>query len=651
MSNAMLIRGIVATLLAAVLYSCANMARPGGGPYDMDPPVYVKSTPLPNELNFKKNKIEILFDEVVQIEKPTEKIVVSPAQKEQPKIQANGKKITVELLDSLLPNTTYTLDFTDAVVDNNERNVLNNFSLSFSTGPAIDTMQVSGYVLNAENLEPITGMLVGLQRINPDSVVVGVDSSFMKRPLERLSVTDARGRFNIKNVAPGSYRIYALKDIDRNYRFNRTEDMAFDESVITPYMEMKWHADSLWLDSLTVDTVIMEFLPHYYPDDIVLRSFNENLESQYLERSARMDENKFSLYFAAPADSMPVVRPLSFDETLDWGIVEKSARFDTLTYWFKDTTIMKIDTMQFELTYLRLDSNYRQTPFVDTVRMIYRRPKVSGEKKEEKKRRKRDEEQEEEKPAIQFMKVKSSVAQAINLYSPIVFEFDQPLDTIDMSKVSLVVMEDSVWTPTEFTFEQDSLHIRNYVMKAKWRSGASYKVRIDSAAVVSIYGKHNDKLESSFKGRAVEEYANMIVDVSGLDGPAYIELLNGSDVPVRKAVVRNSSAKLFYLEPGNYYMRLVVDRNENGRFDPGNYLEKRQPEEVYYFPGELSLRANWDVTQSWDLKELPLYRQKPKAITKNKPVEKVNKNANNNNQNVTGSSSMGGFPNASSFGF
>lgn len=643
MTNSVLLRSIVAITAAVVIYSCANMARPGGGPYDEEPPVYIKSTPLPNEVNFKKNKIEILFDEIIQVEKPMEKVVISPAQKDVPKIRANGKKISVELVDSLLPNTTYTLDFTDAIVDNNERNVLNNFSLAFSTGPTIDTMQVSGYILNAENLEPVTGMLVGLQRVDPDLTINGIDSSFIKNPLERLSVSDARGRFNIKNIAPGSYRIYALKDINRDYRFdNPSEDLAFEETIITPYMEMKWHADTLWLDSLTVDTVIMENLPHYYPNDIVLRSFNEDFKSQYLERSVRLDENKMTLYFAAPSDSLPSVRPLSFDADKDWAILEGSARNDTLTYWFVDTAIMKIDTMRFELAYMRPDSLRRPSLFVDTIRMIYRRPSAPKENK-----RKKKSEEKEEKTTIQFLKIKSSVAQVINLYSPVVFEFDQPLDTIDMSKVSLSVMEDSVWKPMPFTFERDSLRIRNYVMKAKWRSQESYKISIDSAAATSIYGRHNDKLESLFKGRAVEEYANMIVDVSGLEGPAFIELLNGSDAPVRKAIVKNSSAKLFYLEPGTYYMRLVVDRNENGKFDTGNYLEKRQPEEVFYFPGEISLRANWDVTQPWDIKELPLYRQKPKAITKNKPVEKINKNATNNPSNV---SSAGDFQNVTSFG-
>lgn len=642
MKNSVLIRAIVAVMVSVAVYSCANMARPGGGPYDEDPPVYLRSTPLPNEVNFKKNKIEILFDEVVQVEKPMEKVVVSPAQKEAPRIRSNGKKVTVELMDSLLPNTTYTIDFTDAIVDNNERNVLNNFSLAFSTGPAIDTMQVSGYLLNAENLEPVTGMLVGLQRV--DSTQAFPDSSFIKRSLERLSVSDARGRFSIKNVAPGKYRVFALKDINRNYRFDDpSEDLAFDETVISPYMEMKWHADTLWLDSLTVDTVVLENLPHYYPNDIVLRSFNENFKQQYLDKSSRMEEKKFTLYFAAPSDSVPVVRPLSFDPQIDWSILEGSARNDTLTFWIKDTTIMKMDTMQFELKYTRFDSIRQPVSFLDTIRMIYRRPQAP---KENKKKRKSDDE-EQEKPAIQFLKIKSSVAQTINLYSPIVFEFDEPVNEIDKSKFSLSVMEDSVWKPMPFTLEHDSLRIRNYVLKAKWKSQGSYRVLIDSAAITSVYGKHNNKLESVFKGRPVEEYANMIVDISGVNGSAFIELLNGSDAPVRKVKVENSSAKLFYVEPGTYYMRLVVDRNGNGKFDTGNYLEGRQPDEVFYFPGEISLRANWDITQPWDVKELPVYRQKPLVITKNKPVPKLKKNQNETNTN---NSSSGGFQNVSSFG-
>ena len=162
-------RLVASFILAISIYSCANMSRPGGGPRDETPPVFIKSMPVPNALNVSKQKIEIEFDEIIQVDKPSEKVIVSPPQKDMPEIRTSGRKITVILKDSLLPNTTYTIDFSDAIIDNNERNPLYGFAYSFSTGPKIDSLQVSGILLNARDLEPITGMLVGLHSDLEDS--------------------------------------------------------------------------------------------------------------------------------------------------------------------------------------------------------------------------------------------------------------------------------------------------------------------------------------------------------------------------------------------------------------------------------------------------------------------------------------------------
>ena len=205
-------RLVASFILAISIYSCANMSRPGGGPRDETPPVFIKSTPVPNALNVSKQKVEIEFDEIIQVDKPSEKVIVSPPQKDMPEIRTSGRKITVILKDSLLPNTTYTIDFSDAIIDNNERNPLYGFAYSFSTGPKIDSLQVSGILLNARDLEPITGMLVGLHSDLEDS-------AFQKLPLERIASSDELGHFTIRNVTPGKYRLFALKDMNRDYRF------------------------------------------------------------------------------------------------------------------------------------------------------------------------------------------------------------------------------------------------------------------------------------------------------------------------------------------------------------------------------------------------------------------------------------------------
>ena len=181
--------------IAAALYSCASVGRIEGGPYDETPPRFISGTPTPGALHHNKNKLSIEFDEFIKLDKPNEKIVISPPQVQQPEIKSNGKKVVITLQDTLKPNTTYTFDFGDAIQDNNEGNPLENFFYSFSTGDRLDSMAVAGTVLNAANLEPVKGMLVGLHANL-------ADSAFTKLPFERVGRTDSRGRFSIRGVAP-----------------------------------------------------------------------------------------------------------------------------------------------------------------------------------------------------------------------------------------------------------------------------------------------------------------------------------------------------------------------------------------------------------------------------------------------------------------
>ena len=229
-------------LLAIVAYSCASIGTPDGGPYDEDPPKFVGSIPSLRSINNKKQKIELEFDEFIKLEKPAEKVIFSPPQMEQPELKVVGKKVSVEYLDTLRDSTTYTIDFSDAIVDNNEGNPMGNFSFSFSTGNQIDTMEVSGTVLLAEDLDPVMGIQVGLHKdLN--------DSAFSTKPFDRVSRTDSRGRFSIRGVAPGKYRIYALKDGNQNYLYDsKTEMVAFYDSIIIPDMMPATRQDTLWKD-------------------------------------------------------------------------------------------------------------------------------------------------------------------------------------------------------------------------------------------------------------------------------------------------------------------------------------------------------------------------------------------------------------------
>ena len=298
------------SFIGLILYSCASVGRIEGGPYDETPPLFLKGSPAPGALQASKKKIVLEFDEFIKLDKPSEKVIISPPQIQQPEVKSNGKKVVITLQDTLKANTTYTIDFGDAIQDNNEGNPLENFFYTFSTGERLDTMAVAGTVLNAMNLEPIKGMLVGLHSHL-------ADSAFTTTPFDRVGRTDSRGHFSIRGVAPGSYRIYALQDADQNVYFSQpAEAIAFQDSLIIPSMEWREREDTTWVDSLTIDTIVHRRYIYYLPDDILLRSFKEIPPyNRRLMKSERPTPKDFNLYFNAVADTLPHLRGLNFDAT------------------------------------------------------------------------------------------------------------------------------------------------------------------------------------------------------------------------------------------------------------------------------------------------------------------------------------------------
>ena len=211
----MLCRGLLVVLCIWIVAGCARMGSPDGGWYDDTPPRVVSSSPADKGVDVRTRKVSINFNEFIKIEDAQNKVIVSPPQLEQAEIKASGKRIIVELKDSLKDNTTYTIDFSDAITDNNEGNPMGSYTFSFSTGDHIDTLEVSGYCLNAENLEPIKGMLVGLyladSLLTADSLNLQL---FHTTPMMRVSRTNGSGKFTIKGVAPGAYCVFALNDAD-----------------------------------------------------------------------------------------------------------------------------------------------------------------------------------------------------------------------------------------------------------------------------------------------------------------------------------------------------------------------------------------------------------------------------------------------------
>lgn len=380
-----------AVLLSLMLHSCANIGSPDGGLYDETPPRIIHTTPHQGARNINPKKVTLEFNEYIKLENAYERVVISPPQFEAPDIEAYGKKVSVTLNDTLKPDFTYTIDFGSSIVDNNEGNPMGEYVFSFSTGGDIDTLQVSGKVLEAENLEPVKGMLVGLYKVEDndsnavedllnwsDSASIAADSIFQSRPLERIGRTDGSGHFIVKGVAPGSYRIFALNDQDQSYTYSqKSEKLAFTKQIITPYARYETRMDTVWHDSIHYDSIFPVKYTHFYPDDVVLLAFTAKQDDRYLLKSERPEQRFFSLYFTSKSDTLPRITPLNFTAGDSTIIVETVPTNDTIKYWITDSLIYTMDTLEIQVDYYATDSLKQLSVRSDT---LWLSPKISKER-------------------------------------------------------------------------------------------------------------------------------------------------------------------------------------------------------------------------------------------------------------------------------
>ena len=328
---------------------------------------------------------------------------------------------------------------------------MGHFTYSFSTGEVIDTMEVAGTVLNAADLEPIKGMLVGLHKnLN--------DSAFTKLPFDRVSRTDSRGKFSIRGVAPGKYRIYALMDGNQNYLFDsKTEMIAFNDSIIVPSMMASVKQDTIWKDTLTIDTIKTVNYTRFLPDDIILKAFKEENNRQYLSRSQRDKENHFILKFSAKADSLPVLKGLNFDAENAF-IVESNLGNDSICYWIKDSLVYQMDTLAIQMDYLYTDSLDQLVPKTDTIYLANKLTRAQKEKlakkeaeEKEKERKKKEKKGEKIEPEpIPFLKMNVDAPSSFDINKNIVLTFEEPVVRIDTSAIRVNVKEDTLWVKTPF---------------------------------------------------------------------------------------------------------------------------------------------------------------------------------------------------------
>lgn len=635
MKYSRIIVGFVIAVAALIVAGCARMGSPDGGWYDETPPRVIGANPAEGAVNVKAKQFYVDFNEFIKIENASENVIVSPPQTEAPEIKSQGKRISIKLVDSLKANTTYTIDFSSSISDNNEGNPLGNYTYTFSTGNRIDTLEVAGYVINAETLEPVKGVLVGLY----DNLS---DSAFCKLPMLRVARTDSRGHFIVRGVAPGRYHIFALQDQDGDYRYGqRSEMMGFSDQIIEPTFKDDIRQDTLWKDSLRIMSIDRVHYTHFLPDDVCLRVFNATISTRYLLKSERPDPRYLLLNYSYPDSVLPTIKGLNFDATDAFLIERPVAGKDSLLYWLRDTALVNQDTLRLSVTTSITDTLGVLRQQTDTLeflskvsyarRLKEQQKKIEEWQKDQEKKKKRGEPYDSIMPP-EALALKFEPSQSLDPDQNITITSPTPLEPVDTGMIHLYSHQqnDSLWYKEPYDLRR--LSDMTYVLRASWRPDMEYSLETDSAAFRDIYGTVTKAQKMGLKVPGNDTYASLLITINGMSGKhLLVNLLDKSGNVVKTDTVDNGQAEFYYLKEGDYYVSLIIDANHNGKWDTGDYDLKLQPEQVYFYPEKITCKAKWDMTESWNPTEKPLYQQKPADITKQK-ADKEKKIQNRNAQ-------------------
>ena len=614
---------LVCLLLIA---GCANRGiGPQGGPKDEKPPQVVKESPENGTLNYNGKRVDIVFNEYIQLDDVSKNVLISPPQQHPPEVKAVGKKIMLVFEEPLQDSTTYTIDFGNAIGDFHEKNVLKGYTLSFSTCDVIDSLEVNGYIVNAEDLNPVSGVIIGIHA-NLD------DTAFSTVPFTRVGKTDQNGHFYVKNIREADYRIYGLGDVSRDFIYQPGEGLAFTEDIIHPYCHTELEGDTVWRDTIVivandslgfdtiatrvVDTIRYATYTYYEPNDVILWYFNEDKTRHYFQRCFREKAHFFRLQFAAPQDSLPVVRalrPSEVDSTksdsawvdwMDYALLQHSSGNDTIIYWLTDSLVIKQDTLYMEMTYMKSDSLYNLVAQTDTVLAVYRAPRVSEKAKALMEKNK--------KPPV--LAIQSNASAGFDVYKDLILSMPTPVKEWVSDSLHLFHKIDTVYKPLRFSLEPvDSAYLQFRVV-FPWKPEQQYELRIDSAAFFDVYGVTNKAGKHQLQLKSLDEYSTLTVKLSTYDDRARLQLLDKSEKIIKELPASRAGTKFEYISPNTYYLRLYIDENEDGKWTTGDWATHRQPEPVYYFPSKLQLRANWEFEEDFDFLAVPQIDSKPQEL-------------------------------------
>ena len=606
MNNKSLLQYLTAfAILSALIFShsCANTsAAPQGGPKDTLPPLLVEMSPTYFAVNHptdkKKSEVWFKFNEYVVLNSPGTNIFLSPPQAKPPQAKIKGKKVVITFQEPLDSNQSYSLSLGDAIKDNNEGNMFPPFVHSFSTGPVIDSLFVSGTVQDAVTMLPLAGITVLFHTDPSDSAIYKV------RP-RAAAKTDSWGYFAVRNLpADTLFRVFAIEDLNNNNLYDPDmERVAFVDTLVVPSAVM--HFDSPELVAMDKkDTVGCLSRP----SQLQVSLFRELTTKNVLRNRGRASRRMMYVTFSSPNPIVDSIRVKGIPQ--EKLLFEYNFNRDSINIWINEQGAVA-DTLMLYVDYMKTDDSLKiLVPQADTFRMAIPKPKMKKDKKGEMK-----------EVIDTVAKYKLELAAETVDQDGIRLLFDTPLisapfDSITIKSVNARQQE----SYAEFTVEEDSLNFKNFTirMKEKLNVGNEYTIKIPGRQFRDINGYYCDSLVKKFSLPTDESLSSITLEVNGVNlekGRYIIELVDEKRTKIyRKYSIDTTSVLSFpYLKAGKYSLRLTRDINGNGVIDTGSILEKRQPEKVLMYRFNESLGNNafildlperMDITQSIDIGEL-----------------------------------------------
>ena len=556
---------VAACMLPLFFPSCANTTEaPSGGKKDTIPPYIIDIKPLPGAVGVPLQGATFVFtfNEYVSIKTPAN-IFLSPPQNRIPKSRIRGHNLIVSFEEPLQPNTTYTLSFTDAIADTNEGNMFPGYTYVFSTGSQIDSMLITGTVLDCNTLAPVKGATVLLHKDHSDSAL------FKHRPYAAVK-TDDWGYFVLPYIQDTLYRLYAIRDANPDNIYDpESETVAFIDSLIRPKMVSSDTLPEMLKYDMT-DTVRCQARRSEYE----LKLFREKPSKQYIVKKVRTAERSAYLTFQAPGAWIDSLWIRGFRD--DQVISQFNILQDSLELWVNSRRAAP-DTMRIYVNYRKTDSLGRLVPTQEIVKLPMPADKRTFSKSS------RRNLQHEDTICVYSLKAQPETVEQNGFE----LEFRNPIitawfDSLDFRAINTRQRE----SKAEFTVEQDSLNLRRYILrpKNKLQPGFQYSMRVPYRIFRDINGFWSDSTVVRVSLPTDETLSVLELELSGVDRKIIVELLGEKRDRVLRSYVVDSdgSVRFPYLKEGRYSIRITDDGNRNSIVDTGSLLEHRQPETVVF---------------------------------------------------------------------